>query len=115
MNDTEIDNAISQFSVTRPENLKVTLMTEEERAKMAVLDDKRYYKKKYKLALQFGAKMQLHEFHRTNPTWGAKDVLVEILKNYNSDFPSLIVLEMAQYIVEEWETIQNPKKELALT
>lgn len=112
MND--IDNAISQLSVARPKNLTVRSITEEERVQMATLDNKRYFRKKYKLALQFGAKMQLHEFHRTNPSWGAKDVLVEILKNYSSDFPSVIVLEMAQYIVAEWETIQNPKKELLL-
>jgi hypothetical protein len=113
MND--IDNAISQLNVAKPANLNVRLMTEEERAQMAVLDNKKYNRKKYKMALQFGAKMKLYELSNAHPEWGAKDVLVDIMKDYYSDFPAELVLEMSEYIVTEWEKIKASKKELVMT
>jgi hypothetical protein len=110
MND--IDYAISQLNVAKPENLNVRLMTDEERTQMAMFDSKKYNRKKYKMALQFGAKMKLYELSITHPKWGAKDVLIDIMKDYYSDFPAELVLEMSHYIVTEWEKIQVSKKEL---
>lgn len=108
----EIDIAISQFSVARPGNLTVVLKTEEQ---IPELDNKRFYRKKYKLALQLYAKLDMVAYAQTHTEWGTKDILAEIVKDYDKNLPSDILLEMAQYIVIEWEKIQASKKELALT
>jgi hypothetical protein len=106
---------MKNYNQTDSKNLKVTIVVDEDKARIAAMKQKSYLKKKYRLALKFSAMMDLHEFAQTHPEWGAKDVLVEIMKNYFSDFPPVIVLEMAEYIVTEWEKIQASKKELVLT
>jgi hypothetical protein len=110
MND--IDISISQFGVARPENSLVLLKTEE---RVPVLDSKKFYRKKYKLALQLYAKLDMVAYAQKHPEWGTKDVLAEIVKDYDKDLPSDILLEMAEYIVTEWEKILASKKELILT
>jgi hypothetical protein len=82
---------------------------------MPVHDNRKFYRKKYKLALQLYAKLDMAAYAQTHPEWGAKDVLAEIVKDYDKDLPSEILLEMAQYIITEWEKIQATNKELVLT
>jgi hypothetical protein len=116
MNDlAKIDEAISQLRLTRPKNLVVKMMTEEERAKLPVFTPNSYFKKKYRLALEISTKMMVQGMYEKHPNWTTQDVLVASLKEYNSDLPSSILLEMAQIIVIEWEKIQASKKELVLT
>jgi hypothetical protein len=112
MNDRHI--VISQLSVARPNNMTVNLI-EGELNQSVVVDHKRFYRKKYKLALQLYAKLDMVAYAQTHPEWGAKDVLAEIVKDYDKDLPSEILLEMAEYIVTEWGKIQASKKELVLT
>ena len=116
MNNTNyIDEAISQLRTERPKNLKVNIVEVEDKARLASMKQQSYLKKKYRLALKFSAMMDIQEYAKTHPEWGAKDVLVEIMKHYYSDFPPVVVLEMAEYIVTEWQRVQASKKEFALT
>lgn len=48
-------------------------------------------------------------YAQTHSEWGAKDVLAEIVKDYDKDLPSKILLEMAAYIIAEWEKIRASK------
>jgi hypothetical protein len=106
-----IDNAISQINIARPENSVIGVKTNA-REQMRLLDDKRFHKKKYRLALQMYAKLDIVEYAQSYPTWAAKDVLSEIVKDYDKNLPAEILLEMSHYIVTEWEKIQASKKEL---
>lgn len=116
MNNPEyIDEAISQLRIERPKNLKINIVVETDEARATSMRQQSYLKKKYRLALKFSAMMDIQKYAETHPEWGAKDVLVEIMNNYYSDFPPVIVLEMAEYIVTEWERVKVSKKDFALT
>ena len=94
----EIHNAINPL-----ENIKAT----------SVLDNKRFYKKKYLLALKLYATVEIHEYVKSQPSWGAKDVLIAIVKDYDPQLPSDILLTMTQFIVQEWEKVQTTKQQVA--
>jgi hypothetical protein len=78
------------------------------------LDIRRFYKKKYRLALQMYAIVDINEYAKTQPTWTAKDILAAIIKDYDPQLPSDILLEMTQFILQEWEKVQLSKKQIAL-
>ena len=105
-------NAISKLKIQRPDHIPFRYMTEEEKAKSAALSKNSYFKEKYRLALKISTQMEIDKYSQTNPEWGVKDVLVTILKGYNSDLPSVLVLEMTQLIVAEWEAAHAKKKEI---
>jgi hypothetical protein len=79
-----------------------------------MLDIRRFYKKKYRLALQIYAIVEINEYAKTQPTGTAKDILSAIVKDYDPQLPSDILLEMTQFILQEWEKIQLSKKHTAL-
>ncbi len=110
-----IEDAISNLKIEPPKTNSVKLVQLNNTVETVEARQKRYLRKKYRLALQFSAFMDLQELAKTHPEWGAKDVLVEIMKDYYSDFPAELVLEMSAYIVTEWEKIKASKKELVLT
>lgn len=59
-----------------------------------LIDNRRFYRKKYRLALQMYAILDIHEYAKTKSTWSAKDVLAAIVKDYDPLLPSDILLDM---------------------
>jgi hypothetical protein len=107
-----IDDAINNLIIARPETNSSELVQFKNNVETIEVRQKRYLTKKYRLALKLSALLDLQELAETHPEWGAKDVLFDIMKDYYSDFPAELVLEMSHYIVTEWEKIQASKKEL---
>jgi hypothetical protein len=110
-----IDNAISQLQVSRPDHIPHRFMTEEEQAKYAIDPAKSFRKEKFRRGLKSYSQTRVYEFYKTNPEWGAKDILINVMMGYNPDLPSDVVLEIAQYILQQWELLKASKKELTLT
>ena len=74
-------------------------------------DNQRFYRKKYRLALKLYATLDIQAYAKTQPNWAAKDVLAAIVKDYDPQLPSNILLEMTQFILEEWEKNQMTKQD----
>ena len=106
------NDAINKLKIAKPETISLRYMTKEESAHAAILSKNSFLKEKYRHALKLTTKIKVYQSAQTNPEWSAKDVLVAIMKGYNSQLPSVILLEMAQFIVTEWETIQATKSEV---
>lgn len=107
---------IEDKSITLLENAKalgiaLRLMTETEKG---TVNQNTYFKKKYRMALEVTTKMMVQDLYAQNPDWSVRDVLTTTLKEYNKDLPSILLLEMMQLIVSEWEKQQTIKKELVL-
>jgi hypothetical protein len=94
--------------------IPLRLMTDEEKAHTAHITRNSYFKKKYRMALDITTKMMIQEMYKQNPDWSVKEVLVAAIKEYNSDLPSVLLLEMAQLIVSEWERQQISKNSLVM-
>jgi hypothetical protein len=89
-------------------------MTDEESAQMAIIAQKSLQKDKYRQALKSLSKMKIHEYYEVNPDWSAKDILLNVMKEYNPNLPSVVLLEMTQFILNEWESIQASKNNMVL-
>ena len=89
-------------------------MTDEECTQMAIVAQKSLLKDKYRHALKSLSKMKIYEYYETNPDWSAKDILLNVMKEYNPNLPSVVLLEMTQFILNEWETIKSSKNEMVL-
>lgn len=107
----EIDD-INKLVITKTEAIPFRYMTQEEEARAKILSNKTFFKEKYRNALKISTQIELYKYAQSNPEWIAKDVLIAILKGYNSQLPSIILVEMAQFIVTEWETIHASKSEI---
>jgi hypothetical protein len=94
--------------------IPLRLMTDEEKDHTAHITRNSYFKKKYRMALEVTTKMMIQEMYEQHPDWSVKEVLVAAIKEYNSDLPSVLLLEMAQLIVTEWEKIQAKNKAMQL-
>lgn len=90
-------------------------MTEEEKAKNPIDPVKSFRKEKFRRGLKSHSQTRVYQFYKTNPEWGAKDILINVMRGYNPDLPSDVVLEIARYILEQWDIIKASNKELALT
>ena len=90
-------------------------MTDAEQAQSALLSKKSFFKEKYRHALKITTQMKIQEYAQTHPDWTIKDVLIAILKGYNAQLPSAILLEMTPFIIIEWETILTNRTELVYT
>lgn len=110
-----IDNAISQLQISRPNHIPHRYMTEAEKTKNPLDPDKSFRKEKFRRALKSHSQTRVYEFYKTNPEWGAKDILINVMMGYNPDLPSDVVLEIAEYILQQWDILQASKKEMALT
>lgn len=110
MKKEKIDDIKSQTA--KQDNIIIRYMTEEESAQAAIISKNSFFKEKYRHALKLTTKIKVYKYAQSNPNWSAKDVLIEILKGYNSQLPSSIILEMAQFIVTEWEAIHASKSEI---
>jgi hypothetical protein len=109
-----IDDIINELILSKPNNISTSEMTREEEIETGIIVDNPSYQKKYREALKVSVKLDVQEFGQTQPEASSKDVLVAVLKEYDPDIPSPILLEMAQVILSEWETIQSSQKVLVL-
>jgi hypothetical protein len=91
--------------ITEIQSKKVFIepMTEEELQQMATLSQKSFFKEKYRHGLKILTQMDIERHILEHPEWQLKDVLAAILKNYNPELPAIILLEMTQFIITEWE------------
>lgn len=102
----DMTNIISHETiVSRP-------MTEAENEESKLISKKAFFKDKYRNALKTVTKLDIQELAKEHPDWCTKDVLVYIIKNYNPDLPSQILIEMTQFITSEWDIVKS--KQLAL-
>lgn len=108
------DTEINQLVLTKPKNSQIREMTDVEKDRVEIITRNSYFKKKYRLALEVTTKMMVQDHYKQHPDWSIRDVLSNTLKEYNKDLPSLLLLEMAQLIVTEWEKKQAIKQELVL-
>jgi hypothetical protein len=108
------DKEINLLDFSKPKNIIVREMTDEEKAHTAHITRNSYFKKKYRMALDITTKMMIQEMYKQHPDWSVKEVLVAAIKEYNSDLPSVLLLEMAQLIVTEWERHQISKNSLVM-
>ena len=88
-------------------------MTDAEKAKTAIITRNSYLKEKFRMSLKFYTKRKIQEYADIHADWRAKEVLVEIMKGYNPELPPVVLLEMTQFILEEWAKRQTTKQELA--
>lgn len=108
------DKEISLLDFSKPKNILVREMTDEEKARISHVTRNSYFKKKYRMALEVTTKMMIREMYEQYPDRPLNDVLSAAMKEYNSDLPSVLLLEMAQLIVNEWERIQAKNKAMQL-
>jgi hypothetical protein len=94
--------------------IPLRLMTDEEKAHTAHITRNSYFKKKYRMALEVTTRMMIREMYEQYPNRPLNDVLSAAMKEYNSDLPAVLLLEMAQLIVNEWEKIQSKNKTMQL-
>ena len=92
-----------------PENIPYRCMTEAESQQMTVLANKSFFKEKYRHALKVSTKLDLLLLSQTYPEWTTKDVLSTLIKSYDPQLPSSILLEMTQFILAEWEILQTSR------
>ena len=88
-------------------------MTDAEKAETAIITRNSYLKEKYRMSLKSYTKRKIQEYANIHADWRAKEVLVEIMKGYNPELPPVVLLEMTQFILEEWAKRQTTKQELA--
>jgi D-alanyl-D-alanine dipeptidase len=104
----------SDKNIVQPESSNIREMTDEEKAETAYITRNSYHKEKFRKSLKLYTRMKIQAFAGTHPELNAKDLLVEIIKCYNPKLPPVVLLEMTQYILEEWEKIQAKKKTMQL-
>ena len=90
----------------KKEDIKVKKMTEVEEKQSAIISQKILLSEKYRHALKLVTKMDIQELAKKHPDWCSKDVLVYIVKAYNQDLPSEILVEMTAFITNEWDSIK---------
>lgn len=94
--------------------IPLRLITEAEKKETVDIAQNTYFKKKYRIALEVTTKMMVQDLYAQNSDWSIRDVLTTALKEYNKDLPSVLLLEMMQLIVSEWEKKQAHRQEPAL-
>ena len=62
--------------------------------------------KKYLKASELAAQIEMNRLRDEHPNWELKDVLSVILKDFPPEIPSQLLLQLTQFIVEEWEKIE---------
>lgn len=73
-----------------------------------------YLKEKFRLSLKSLTKRLIQERATIHSEWTAQEVLVDIMKGYNPKLPPVVLLEMTQFILEEWEKIHVSKNEIVM-
>jgi hypothetical protein len=91
----------------KKEDIKVKQMTKEQEKQSAMLSQQILLKDKYRQSLKMVTQMDIQELAKVHPDWCTKDVLVYIVKDYNPDLPSQILIEMTEFITSEWDKIKT--------
>jgi hypothetical protein len=103
------ENEISELSY---ESIGASPMTEADIIQTDALLKNAFFKDKYRNSLKSLAKSEMNLLKKQYPKWQLKDVLIAIIKDYNSELPPSIFLEMTQFIISEWE--RTHQEELAV-
>ncbi len=69
---------------------------------------------KYRKGLKFLTRLKIKKLHKTHPEWHLNDLLAAVVKGYNPELPAVVMLEMTQFIIEEWEKTKQPDPEAVL-
>jgi hypothetical protein len=102
-------------NISQGETIPVILeMTEAEKAETAIITRNSYLKEQFRHSLKFFTRRKIYECVNLHSEWTAKEVLVDIMQCYNPKLPPVVLLEMTQYILEEWEKIQAKNKAMQL-
>jgi hypothetical protein len=96
----------------KKEDIKVKKMTVEQEKQSEMLSQKILLKDNYRQSLKMVTRMDIQALAKAHPDWCTKDVLVYIVKDYNPDLPSQILIEMTEFITSEWDKIKT--KQFAL-
>ena len=86
-------------------------MSQEKQRRMEILLKNSFFKEKYRKGLKTLTRMDMQELRKEHPEWGLKDMLAAIVKDYHPELPPLLLLEMTQFIIAEWESTQLNKRE----
>lgn len=84
-------------------------MTKEEILQTEAVLKNAFFKEKYRTGLKNLVKSDMKLFKKQYPEWQLKDVLVAVIKDFNPELPSPILLEMTQFIISEWENTRQKK------
>jgi hypothetical protein len=63
--------------------------------------------KKYNFSLKSIISEGIAELYAENPHIPTKNVIIYAIKDLDDDLPAQLVLEMAQFAIEEWEKISS--------
>jgi hypothetical protein len=89
------------------DDIKVGKMTEEQEKQSAIISQQILLKDKYRQSLKTVTKLVIQNLAKEHPDWCTKDVLVYIIKDYNPELPSQILIEMTQFITNEWDIVKS--------
>lgn len=109
-----IDDIINELILSKPDSTSLAKMTKEAEAETDIIVENPSYIRKYREALKVSVKLDVQEFAQIQPYATAKEVLLTVLKDYDTDIPSSILLEMSKVILTDWAAFQVSKKELML-
>ena len=110
----DLDVTTIALEIPNLEGIPFRYMTPEEEARIDEITKNSFYKPKYRHALKVITQLDVQEYFKACPDAHAKDVLGDIMKTYNPDIPSDILLDVAQIILAEWESLKTSEKGLAL-
>jgi hypothetical protein len=82
-------------------------MTESENEESKIMSKKAFFKDKYRRSLEIATKIEIQKLAKQHPDWSTKDVLVYIIKDYSPELPSQILVEMTQFITNEWDIVKT--------
>lgn len=107
-----MDDIIDELILSKPSPIALSKMTKEEELETDIITSNPSYTKKYSEALKASVKLDVQEFAQVQPNASAKEVLMTVLKDYETDIPSPILLEMAKIILADWAVFQTSKQQL---
>ncbi len=96
------ENNISRFEETC-RLVRATPMSEAEEIRIKAILKNSLFKEKYRNSLKSLTKVKMRSLNMQHPEWQLKDVLITVIKDYNPELPTPILLEMIQFIAAEWE------------
>ncbi len=88
------------------------LMTPEEEYEADLISKQVLLSEKYRRGLKTITRMKMKELRIVHPEWTLKETLVAMLNGYNPDLPPVVLLEITQFIINEW--VRQPQQELAM-
>ncbi len=108
----DLDNTVNLLELSGIEDIPFKYMTADEEVRVDEITKNSFHRPEYLQSLKFMTQYDVREYHETHPNAHAKDVLSNMMKTYSSAIPCDILLDMAQVILSEWESVNASKKEL---